>query len=50
MNSYFIDLPSGRVFYRKWGEGRQVFIGLHGFETDSHCFQPLLRICGPVSA
>ncbi|MBK8880148.1 MAG: alpha/beta fold hydrolase [Haliscomenobacter sp.] len=41
MNSYFIDLPSGRVFYRKWGEGRQVFIGLHGFETDSHCFQPL---------
>ncbi|MBK8652530.1 MAG: hypothetical protein IPN20_01015 [Haliscomenobacter sp.] len=41
MNSHFIELPSGTVFYRKWGEGKQLLIGLHGFETDSRCFQPL---------
>ncbi|MBV6427225.1 MAG: 2-succinyl-6-hydroxy-2,4-cyclohexadiene-1-carboxylate synthase [Haliscomenobacter sp.] len=41
MNSHFIELPSGKVFYRKWGEGKQLLIGLHGFETDSRCFQSL---------
>lgn len=41
MNNHFIELPYGKVFYRKWGEGKQLLIGLHGFETDSRCFQPL---------
>ncbi len=47
MNRLFIELPSGKIFFRKWGEGKQLFIGLHGFETDSRCFEPLAAYLRP---
>lgn len=41
MQTGFLELSCGRIFYRKWGQGTTLAIAVHGFEGSGNDFRHL---------
>lgn len=43
MEEHFLPIAGGRIFYRKWGQGPQLLIAVHGYAADSRMFEALAQ-------